>query len=148
MKLRLFTQEMSQADCVERIASAPLGRLGVIVEGRPEIFPVTHGFDRETGSIVFETNNRTKAHAALNWPSVAFEVDGLEPDHGHGWSVMVVGKAEAVTDAAEVDRIAALQPAVWSPEDTVVWVRIIPTRITGRRVADRRGLEASSRTDV
>ena len=142
MRMYLFTREMTEAECVERLCDAPLGRLGVVVDGHPEIFPVTYGFDRETGSVVFESNNRTKAHGALNWPSVAFEVDGLDPDAGHGWSVLVLGKAEAITDVDEVRRVAALQPAVWSPDDTAVWVRVVPSRITGRRVVDRRGMDS------
>lgn len=61
------------------LARTVLGRLGVIVDGRPEIYPVNRVFDAEHDCVVFRTNARTKLHAALDWPWVAFEVDGIEP---------------------------------------------------------------------
>jgi nitroimidazol reductase NimA-like FMN-containing flavoprotein (pyridoxamine 5'-phosphate oxidase superfamily) len=134
--MRLMLIHMERDECEERLASTRLGRLGVVVEGRPEIFPVLHAFDPSDRTIVFQTNERTKLHAALDWPWAAFEVDALESEDGSkGWSVLVVGRAEEITDPSEVARVAKLGP-LWTSSDRVRWIRIVPDKITGRR-ADR-----------
>jgi hypothetical protein len=51
-----------------------------MVDGHPEVFPVNHVYDRERGCFAFPTNSGTEVHAALGWPWVAFEVDGIDPD--------------------------------------------------------------------
>jgi len=127
--------DMTVEDCEGRLAAAALGRLGVIVDGRPQIFPVNHVYDARSRSIAFPTNDRTKLHAALGWPWVAFEVDGLEPDGTSGWSVMVLGRAEEITDADEVTRLAAQRSAPWAGGPTARWIRIVPTSTTGRVIS-------------
>jgi nitroimidazol reductase NimA-like FMN-containing flavoprotein (pyridoxamine 5'-phosphate oxidase superfamily) len=48
--MRTSLIELDPDDCAELLASSTLGRLGVLVDGRPEIFPVNHAVqgDRET----------------------------------------------------------------------------------------------------
>jgi nitroimidazol reductase NimA-like FMN-containing flavoprotein (pyridoxamine 5'-phosphate oxidase superfamily) len=139
MSLRMLSVEIEPDACVELLSSTPLGRLGVVVDGRPEIFPVNHAFDRRSGCVVFATNERTKLDAALHWPWVAYEVDGLEEVHAEtremrGWSVLVVGTAQEIDDRAEIVRVASLPFALWQAGDRVRWIRIVPSKITGRRV--------------
>jgi nitroimidazol reductase NimA-like FMN-containing flavoprotein (pyridoxamine 5'-phosphate oxidase superfamily) len=122
-------------ECRARLAATTIGRIGVIVDGRPEIFPVNHTYDERTRSVAFPTNDRTKLRAALGWPWVAFEVDGVEPDGASGWSVMVVGKAEEITDADEITGLDAQRPALWAAGATTRWVRIVPAKMTGRRIS-------------
>jgi hypothetical protein len=55
-----------------------------MVEGRPEIFPVNHVFDRETRGVAFPTDDKTKLHAALDWAFVAFEIDAMNVDEPSG----------------------------------------------------------------
>jgi nitroimidazol reductase NimA-like FMN-containing flavoprotein (pyridoxamine 5'-phosphate oxidase superfamily) len=105
--------EITPEECAALLDGAALGRLGVIVAGRPEIFPVHHVYDASTGTIVFPTNERTKWRAALDWPWVAFEVDGMDADRTGGWSVAVVGRAEELTDGAEIARLAQRRAAPW-----------------------------------
>ena len=135
MTVRTWHVEIPTEECTELVARTPLGRLGVIVDGRPEIFPVNHVFDRETGCVVFPTNVGTKLHAALDWPWVAFEVDGVDAGGDGGWSVMVVGRAEEVDDPAVVARAARLRKAIWGAGPSVRWVRVFPAKMTGRRIS-------------
>lgn len=130
-----WLEELSFDECVLLLASSGIGRLGVVVDGTPEIFPVNHTVDTVTGCIVFPTNNRTKLQAALHWPNVSFEVDGLEADGRSGWSVMVVGRAELVEDLGEQVRAAAHRFVLWGTGPNTVWVRIVPERVTGRRIS-------------
>ncbi len=126
---------ISPEECADLLASSELGRLGVVVEGRPQIFPVNHVYDRPSGCVLFPTRAGTKVHAALDWPWVAFEVDGLEPDGDGGWSVLVVGRAELVEDPGDVARAAQARRVLWAAGRGTRWLRIVPTTMTGRRIS-------------
>jgi uncharacterized protein len=134
MPVRTWHVDIPVEECRELLAGTVLGRLGVMVDGRPEIFPVNHVFDATDDSVAFPTNDGTKLHAALNWPWVAFEVDGIETGDGGGWSVVVVGRAEEVVDTAEVERLASQRRVLWAGGKAKRWIRIVPTKITGRRI--------------
>ena len=67
--------DIPTTECNTLLAEARVGRLAVVVDGRPEIFPVNHVFDETDGTVAFPTNANTKLHAALSWPFVAFEVE-------------------------------------------------------------------------
>jgi nitroimidazol reductase NimA-like FMN-containing flavoprotein (pyridoxamine 5'-phosphate oxidase superfamily) len=122
-------------ECENLLATSKVGRLGVVIDGRPEIFPVDHVFDRESGSIAFPTSAGTKMHGALEWPFVAFEVDALESADTGGWSVAVVGTAEEITDPDAIARLQQARQVRWSHPGTAThWIRIVPTQITGRRI--------------
>jgi nitroimidazol reductase NimA-like FMN-containing flavoprotein (pyridoxamine 5'-phosphate oxidase superfamily) len=131
---RLTLVELEREECIELLAAGDLGRLGVVVNGRPEIFPVRHGFDHERGTVFFATTEGTKLHAALDWPWVAFEVDASDDDRAGGWSVLLVGRAEEVVEASEIDRLVSLRPGLWEPGGPTHWLRLLPDKITGRRV--------------
>ena len=66
MTVETWLEELGEPVCLWHVAHAPIGRLGVIVDGVAQIFPVNHVLDEETGHIVFPTNARTKMHAAIN----------------------------------------------------------------------------------
>lgn len=133
--VRTWLIDIAPEDCENLLEASTLGRLGVVVDGRPEIFPVNHVFDRRTGSVVFPTNAGTKAHGALAWPWVAYEVDGVEPGDDGGWSVLVVGRAEEITDPDDIARLASLRHVLWRSTGALQWIRIVATRTTGRRIS-------------
>jgi nitroimidazol reductase NimA-like FMN-containing flavoprotein (pyridoxamine 5'-phosphate oxidase superfamily) len=137
MNVLTYLIDISTEECEDLLSAATVGRLGVIVDGRPEIFPINHVYDRASGCVVFPTNDRTKCHAALNWPTVAFEVDGVEPDDAEAWSVAVVGRAEELTDAAEIERLARQRSVLWAEGRSTRWLRIVPSKMTGRRISAR-----------
>ena len=132
MAARTWLTDMSQEECWSFVAQAAVGRLGVVVDGRPQVFPVCHSYS--DGFITFPTNEGTKMHAALQWPWVCFEVDMLDPAGSTGWSVMVDGRAEEITDQAAIERASAVRTAPWRTQPTLRWVRIVPTQVSGRRI--------------
>ena len=143
MVIHTWRIEIPPEECEELLAETVLGRLGVIVAGRPEIFPVSHVYDEATGSIVFPTNEGTKWRAALDWPWVAFEVDGMDADRTSGWSVAVVGRAEELTDSTEIARAWERRAVPWGAGHSPAthWLRIVPSKVTGWRISgppDRR----------
>lgn len=135
MAVQTWLVDISDEECAELLAVTPLGRVGVVVNGRPEIFPVSHVYDRDTGTVAFPTNDRTKLRAALDWPYVAYEVDGVDPDGDGGWSVTVVGRAEEVTDPDSIARLSGQRQVLWRSGEAAQWVRIVPEKVTGRRIS-------------
>jgi nitroimidazol reductase NimA-like FMN-containing flavoprotein (pyridoxamine 5'-phosphate oxidase superfamily) len=131
---RTWLEEIRTSECIDRLESSWLGRLGVIVDGHPEIFPVNHVYDRPTSTIVFPSNSRTKLASALGEGLVAFEVDGVETDELVGWSVLVVGSTVEETQPQAIAQAMALRRATWAVSPTTRWVRIHPSKITGRRI--------------
>jgi len=113
--------------CVELLKLHHLGRLAVVVQGRPLIFPVGYAFDNE--SVVFCTDIGTKLYGAID-QHVAFEVDGTAPE---GWSVVVAGRAEILEDELEKQRLASMHLGPWYGDPKQHWVRVRGT-ITGRRI--------------
>jgi uncharacterized protein len=96
------------------------------------VFPICHVF--QGGCVMFPTTPGTKLHAALAWPWVCYEVDGIGADGESGWSVMVTGQAEVLSDPREIDAAARARLSPWRTGDDVVWMRIVPTTTTGRRI--------------
>ena len=64
---------------------------------------------------------------------MAFEIDEIDRSARGGWSVLVQGPAHHVT-ADELDAAAGTRVEPWAPGDREMVVRIVPSRITGRRV--------------
>jgi uncharacterized protein len=130
---RTWLMSLSDETCADHLAHTTIGRLGVVVGGKPEVFPVCYVY--ADGSVFFPTNEGTKMHSSLEWPWVAFEIDGLDSDGSSAWSVMVGGQAEEATDVAEIARVAAMQTVVFRSHGAVRWIKILPTKVTGRQIA-------------
>ena len=121
-------------ECLRLLATQEVGRLGFITHGAVEVLPVNYALDGE--AIVFATAIGTKLWAAEQ-ADVAFEVDSTNPVVKAGWSVLVHGQAQEVTslDAPDVlRRVKELSVQPWAGGDRPHLVRIVPRRITGRRV--------------
>jgi hypothetical protein len=74
-------------------------------------------------------------HGQRRGGRVAFEVDGVEEATRTGWSVLVRGEAVEVTDPAGLARVRKLALYPWAPGAKARYVRILPTVLTGRRIA-------------
>ncbi|MEI6622522.1 MAG: pyridoxamine 5'-phosphate oxidase family protein [Actinomycetes bacterium] len=94
--------ELSRQECLDLLASQPVGRIAATVEFLPFIFPVN--FRMYGDRILIRTVSGTKLHAALTGQVVAFEADGFTTDGKSGWSVLVRGGAEEVTDPKELEK--------------------------------------------
>ncbi len=118
-------------ECFGLLERSALGRLAVVLDGQPLIFPVNFTVDGNT--IVLRTDVGTKLHGARNGP-VAFECDGSDAVYHTGWSVLATGVAEEVRDRAEVEHLEHLPLGPWCPGPHSTWLRIRPTTLTGRRI--------------
>ncbi|WP_400160633.1 pyridoxamine 5'-phosphate oxidase family protein [Arthrobacter sp. BPSS-3] len=117
--------------CWALLDSEVVGRIALIVDGHPEVFPVNFVLHRR--SIVFRTAGGTKLWGAITAKPVAFEIDGYDAHEETAWSVMARGEAELVEDQAEKDAVDALLLEPWQPGEKSFYVRVPPKALTGRR---------------
>ena len=121
---------LTDTECWSLLRSAAVGRLGVTVKGRPDIFPVNHVVHRE--SIVFRTSQGSKLDACVDQP-VAYEVDGFDTATGDAWSVVIKGQANELQRMYEVFEATELPLFPWQTSPKPRFVRIEPDSVTGRR---------------
>ena len=126
-------EELEHDECLTRMATQRLGRLGVVVDGVPLVLPMRFAMDGET--VVLQTNKGAKVfHAPMT--SVSFEVDHVDWEKGVGWSVLVQGIGEDISSAID-ERSEALRSLTvhsWAPPPADRWLKIIPRKVTGRLI--------------
>jgi nitroimidazol reductase NimA-like FMN-containing flavoprotein (pyridoxamine 5'-phosphate oxidase superfamily) len=130
--------ELDETESLQLIAHGGIGRIAYESRFGPAVLPVNYQW--HDGAIVF----RTARHSALDEDlqtgiaggeyKVAFEIDEIDTARRQGWSVLIQGPAHHVSEA---ERDAAIEAGVepWPAGDRELFVRIIPTHITGRRIA-------------
>lgn len=124
-------EHLGEAECWDLLTAEPVGRLGVIFDSGPEIYPLNHVVDGRT--IVFRTDPGSKLAGLVKTPAVCYQVDGIDPAGHTGWSVLVKGRANELA-AGELDLVAGLDLDYWTVGAKEHWVRIVPVEVTGRRI--------------
>ena len=130
-------EELSAEECLTLISGGGIGRIAYTSRFGPAVLPVNYAF--QDGAVVF----RTAANGPLDEDlrtgitgadyKVAFEIDSIDMATRGGWSVLIQGPAHRVTGAGEAAvRETGVEP--WAPGPRELFVRIVPSRITGRRV--------------
>lgn len=131
--------------CLRLLATVPVGRVSFFADGEIVVLPVNHVMDG--ANPVFRTARGSKLSAAEGQDLVAFEADGYDERTKSGWSVLVNGRADAVYDEAEIQRLSRLGLHPWAAAvDRPFWIRIRPTSISGRQTpgAGSAGQESTS----
>lgn len=124
---------LSREECLRLLAAHSFGRLAVAMD-TPVIRPVNYLFDEPSQSVVFRTADGSKFHALLVAANAAFEIDGIDPGSRTGWSVIIAGMTEEVTNLSEVRRLDALGLKPWAPGHKPRWMRIRAWTVSGRRI--------------
>ena len=87
---------LDRDQCLNLLATATIGRVGLTSGALPTILPVNFRLDDDR--ILIRSGEGAKMDAALQDTVVAFEVDDFDPMNHSGWSVVVTGVAGAITD--------------------------------------------------
>ncbi len=130
-----WVELLEPESCWDLISSVEVGRLGVLVDSAPEVYPVNFVVVGET--VLFRTDGGTKHRGLDRSPSVCFEVDAISDVNQTGWSVMIKGRAVEVTDAERAALADDLDLHPWSVGTGTHWIRIVPREVTGRRIGYR-----------
>jgi nitroimidazol reductase NimA-like FMN-containing flavoprotein (pyridoxamine 5'-phosphate oxidase superfamily) len=127
--------DLSQTECLRLIAAHQFGRIAVdAVEGPPIIRPVNYRFEDRSDTIIFRIVAGSTFDALLRCNEAAFEIDGTDDYCRTGWSVVVQGTADEVTDPDRVRRLDSMRLAPWAPGQQLHWMRIELDTVSGRRV--------------
>lgn len=123
---------LDETECRRLLELHHFGRLAYLDEGDPVIVPVNYRV--VDGDVVIRTAPGTKLTQSP-MTAVAFEIDGADPLAQWGWSVVVRGRAYDVTDTVDErsERIRRVELRPWAPGERHHWLRIDPTKVTGRR---------------
>jgi len=131
-------EELDAEECWRLLRETGVGRLGVIVDGRPDVFPVNYKVEDNT--LVFLTGTGTKTRAIGHDNAVALEADAVSAEFGVAWSVVVKGKAVG-TDSTK-QSLDSLSKSLFPWQGTIQdqLFRIVPDSVTGRRYSVTPGM--------
>jgi nitroimidazol reductase NimA-like FMN-containing flavoprotein (pyridoxamine 5'-phosphate oxidase superfamily) len=129
--------ELTREDCLRLLATTELGRIVITVAGweQPVIRPVNYVFDESSQSVLVRSAPGSKLYAVLRSARATFEIDGSDPAERTGWSVIISGVSEEITNPAELRRIDGLGLEPWAPGHQGRWIRIRANTVSGRRIS-------------
>jgi nitroimidazol reductase NimA-like FMN-containing flavoprotein (pyridoxamine 5'-phosphate oxidase superfamily) len=130
-----LAQKLSPGECRRLISPGGIGRVAFSTASGPVVLPVN--FTVIGTSIVIRTEPGTLIETHGD-DRAAFEVDHVDEVLREGWSVLIRGQAHRVLQPGELRHVreeATVAP--WAGGARDVYVRIVPDRITGRRICGR-----------
>ena len=128
-------RELGFDECVRLLRSGVMGRVALTTPRGPHIVPVNYAVVEE--SVLVATSPYSALGTYGPQDLVVFEVDHFDYVNHTGWSVTVQGRAEVVTDPAEVRRLRGIwAPRPWAEGDRDLHLRIPWTELSGRSVGD------------
>ncbi|WP_138417450.1 pyridoxamine 5'-phosphate oxidase family protein [Sinomonas gamaensis] len=125
------TGELALDECWRLLANTVTGRLALVVDGHPEIFPINFIVERRT--IAFRTGAGTKLLELMEGAEAAIEIDGYDDRDEEAWSVVVKGTAALIESQGERSAVDTLGLEPWEPGSKSHYVRLAPRTVTGRR---------------
>jgi len=126
---------ISATECLDLLEPGGIGRVGFTTADGVMVLPVNFAVCGR--AIIFRTAPDTLLALHANG-RLSFEADQVDDALGEGWSVLVHGHAHQVTEERDIQHLedtTRLQP--WAPGARDVYVRIAPTRISGRSIRRR-----------
>jgi nitroimidazol reductase NimA-like FMN-containing flavoprotein (pyridoxamine 5'-phosphate oxidase superfamily) len=126
------------------LQTASFGHLGCSQNGRPYVVPMHYAYDGK--ELYFFTTEGMKTQFMKGNPQVCLQVEEVT-DSSHWRSVMVIGRAEKLTNGVETERamkqivehnpsltpaISATQIDAWGRAVNIALYRIQPEIIDGR----------------
>ena len=125
-------EEIGRDEAVELIETQQIGRLIFTRRALPAAAPVN--YIARQGAVWFWTASNASLGQALHHAVVGFEVDHFDESARTGWSVLVLGIAELITDEKQIERARASGPRPWAPGRMEHLIRIPLAEVTGRRI--------------
>jgi uncharacterized protein len=119
-------------ECWALLEARHLGRLAFVDQDGPMVLPINYVV--VDGVVIFRTDAGSKLDAAVRGDRLALEVDGFDGLEQIGWSVVARGRAELVTDGAELGLLQGLPLVSWAPGLKPIYVRLSASVVTGQRI--------------
>lgn len=128
---------LSRAEAIALLETREVGRLVYTRRALPAVRPVNYAV--RDGAVLIWTGSASSLGQAVRGAVVAFEADAFDQAARSGWSVVVTGTAQLVTDAGQLERARLDGPVPWAPGIKEHLIRIPLTIVTGRWLAERTG---------
>ncbi len=128
-----WLEELSTEGCLDLLRQTHLGRIAIVVAGSPIVLPINYRMVETSGRTWIALRTRPGNIIDQSSLHVAFEIDGIDPVHQEGWSVLVRGTLHHV-DADAADFRERFDPEPWMLAERDAWLIIEPFAITGRRL--------------
>jgi nitroimidazol reductase NimA-like FMN-containing flavoprotein (pyridoxamine 5'-phosphate oxidase superfamily) len=125
-------EELTPATCRQLLAEHTVGRVGFHSAGGSVIIPVNYQMVND--DVVFRTSPAGTLAELRRRTSVAFEVDDIDEVGHRGWSVLVRGYAEVVTNDHQLTQLWQTGPVPWASGTRNLFVAIRAEAVTGRRI--------------
>ena len=123
-------EELSLERCLQLLGSHSVGRIAVVVDRFPIVFPVNYRLVTDPEPYL-AIRTRPGGSVDRSASHVAFEIDGIDAAAHTGWSVLVRGGVrELADDDAEVRSL--IDPHPWLLDERDRWLAVQPLTITGR----------------
>jgi transcriptional regulator with XRE-family HTH domain len=132
-------ERLDERECLELLRPGGIGRVVFDAEQGPVALPVN--FRMLTGDIVFRTSEEGVVGDAAKGHEVGFEVDHIDDAQREGWSVLLSGRPHRVVEPHELSDVQQTQVEPWAGGQRDVYIRLVPTRISGRRIRVQRGAQ-------
>jgi len=126
-------QEIVLEECIRLLREHHVGRIAVVIDGFPQVFPVNYRLV-ETSGVTWIAVGTQRGHAIERASiNAAFEIDSVEPTQREAWSVLARGTLHHVDpDAADFRK--RFDPEPWEAAERDVWLVVQPFAISGRRL--------------
>ncbi|MFI6737222.1 pyridoxamine 5'-phosphate oxidase family protein [Nonomuraea sp. NPDC050451] len=127
-------------ECLRLVAAGGIGRVAFNGPDGPTVLPVNYKIHE--GAVVFRTAYGGPMDQDLRTGlegvdiKIGFEVDRIDEDRHEGWSVLIQGPAHHMPPD-EAATVADVGVTPWAGGERALYIRIVPHRITGRRVGGR-----------
>jgi nitroimidazol reductase NimA-like FMN-containing flavoprotein (pyridoxamine 5'-phosphate oxidase superfamily) len=116
---------------MDLLAHGNLGRFAYNDEHGPVVIPVNYAVTE--GSVLIATSPYSELAQHARSGTAAFQVDNIDVEEHSGWSILVRGRTENV-DYADLPAAHTQRPAPWAGGVRTLYLRIVPTSVTGRRL--------------
>src|SRR5437016_3606379 len=90
-----WLEELSRDDCLALLRSSRVGRIALVVDEFPVVLPVNYRLVETSGRTWIALRTRPGNIIERAPVHAAFEIDGIDPAHQQGWSVLVRGTPAA-----------------------------------------------------
>lgn len=126
--------ELTTAECEELLRAGAFGRLVMLAGPRgAEIFPVNYAMVED--AVLVRTAPGTMLDHYADGAEMLFEVDQIDYERQHGWSVVARGRGERVSgaDRSETERRVPGPPR-WIRHEDDLWIRLRWEELSGRQI--------------
>ena len=128
-----WLEDLPQEECLQLLREHSVGRIAVVIDDNPVIVPVNYRLV-EASDLTWVALRTRPGNIIDRAPmNAAFEIDGIDPFHQQGWSVLVRGTLHHV-DPDAADFRERFDPQPWLTAERDAWLVVQPFAISGRRL--------------